>query len=423
MSSASSLTALSLSFALLAGSACAAHADLSASALADSASPSAVSDHASSALPVAADKGGAGILGKPPAPTATPSGGGGGFTSRIAFAKLITTGSGKTATSSLQVVVAWPDGSGQVQVTSTGSNKPMSWSQSGWMAIEDNSSASIRILNVPTGNPASASQVASFPRPTGATGGFWSAQRDALGAVLPASQQRLAFREGIAAANQIVARRHDGSDPVVVASATTTCIPAQTPGCSGSRFDHYLFGWLPSDAATGTIGVMYARREIAYSGGVQTSDTVTYRVATLSSTAWPAATVVADAPVLFGGAPVTALNLTISRDGTLVAYDEDFDAANEPYQHVAPLEYNPVAGTTTLRSDQASNRADTTGTPTVIHYPAGFSPDNSQLVLRGIKDPVTDFQPSVFVSGATTSSPVVEVDGTTRQTEAPIWGP
>jgi WD40 repeat protein len=73
MSSASSLTALSLSFALLAGSACAAHADLSASALADSASPSAVSDVETSALPVAPQSDAAGVLGKSASPTATPS--------------------------------------------------------------------------------------------------------------------------------------------------------------------------------------------------------------------------------------------------------------------------------------------------------------------------------------------------------------
>jgi len=72
MSSASSLTALSLSFALLAGTACAAHADLSASALADSASPSVVSDNESSPLPLDQQSGAAGVLGKSPAPTATP---------------------------------------------------------------------------------------------------------------------------------------------------------------------------------------------------------------------------------------------------------------------------------------------------------------------------------------------------------------
>jgi len=73
MSSASSLTALSLSFALLAGSACAAHADLSGSALADSASPSVVSDVETGALPVAPQSDAAGLLANNPPPTATPA--------------------------------------------------------------------------------------------------------------------------------------------------------------------------------------------------------------------------------------------------------------------------------------------------------------------------------------------------------------
>ena len=73
MTSTASLTALTLSLTLLAGSACAAHADLSASALADSASPSAVSDNETSALPLAAQSGAAGAVGKNASPTATPA--------------------------------------------------------------------------------------------------------------------------------------------------------------------------------------------------------------------------------------------------------------------------------------------------------------------------------------------------------------
>lgn len=370
---------------------------------------------------------GAGIAAKPPSqPTATATpGGGGSFTSRIAFAKLVTTGSGKNRTSSLQVIAAWPNGSGAVQVTNSGSNRPLSWSQDGWMAIEDSTSGLgfIRIRNVPTGNPAASSEVASFPMPTGARGGLWSAHRNALGAVLPATQQRLAFREGAVGNNAIVARRHDGSDPVTVASFASTCMPTQIPGCSGSRFETDLFGWLPTDSAAGTIRVLYGLREYTYVGGVQTGDTVTYRVATLGTTSWPATSVTGDAALLFGGAPVSALNLVPSRDGTRAAYDENHAAPNETYLHVAPLEYNPATGTTTLRSDLAVNVANTSGTTTVIHYAGGFSPDNSQLVLAGIKNSLTDVAASVFVSGATTSDAVTEVDGGTAQADAPIWGP
>lgn len=367
---------------------------------------------------------GAGIAAKPPSqPTATATpGGGGSFTSRIAFAKPVTTGSGKNKTTSLQVIAAWPDGSGAVQVTSSGSNRPLSWSQDGWMAINDSSSGLIRIRNVPTGNPAASTEVVSFPIPTGARGGFWSAHRDALGAVQPAAQQRLAFREGVVGSNAIVARRHDGSDPVTVASFPSTCMPAQNPGCSGSRFDTYLFGWLPTDSVAGTIRVLYALREYTYAGGVQTGDSVTYRVATLDTTSWPATSVTDDAALLFGGAPVSALNLVASRDGTRAAYDEDLNAPNETYLHVAPLEYSPATGTTTLRSDLAVNRADTSGTPAVVHFAGGFSPDSSQLVLQGLTS-VNDLAPSVFVSSAATSGPVVEVDGGTAQADAPIWGP
>lgn len=367
---------------------------------------------------------GGGVLARPPKPpTATPPPGG-GFTSRIAFAKLVTTGSGKNKTSAMQVFVAWPDGSNPVQVTTSGSNRPRSWSQDGWMSVEDRGAGLVRILNVPPGNPGLATQVASFAWPPGARGARWSAQLDSLGAVRPASQQRLAFREGPAGSSAIVLRRHDGSDPITVTGHTTTCMPSQNPGCSGSRYDHYLFGWLPSDLAAGTIRLLYALREHVYVDGLETADLVSYRVTTLDSTSWPAVSVAGDAPLLFGGPAVTALSLGVSRDGTRAVYDKNLGSPNEPYLHVAPLEYNAATGATTLRSDLAVHRAETGGTNIVVFSAGEFSPDNSQLVLNGITDPETSVYESVYVTSAATSGPIVEVDGSGNVTaDSPIWGP
>lgn len=76
---------------------------------------------------------------------------------------------------------------------------------------------------------------------------------------------------------------------------------------------------MPADDSAQTIRVLYALQERVYVGGVETANTVTYRVARLSTASWPAVTVVADEPVASGGPAVTALNLTASRDGSRVA--------------------------------------------------------------------------------------------------------
>lgn len=367
------------------------------------------------------------IAAKPPSqPTATP----GGPASRIAFSQQVVQGKGQSQTTSLQVFVTAPDGSGRVQVTSAGAgdNEPMSWSADGWMAVEhrDTTGAEfVRILNVPAANPGGATEVLRFGKPAGALGGLWSGHKDGAGGVLPATQQLLAFAEGTSLQRNIVARRYDGGNPFAVTNYVTTCNPSQSPGCSGSRFVTYLFGWLPGDAAAQTIRVLYGLREWVYVDGAQTADVVSYRVARLGTASWPAVTVQSDDLLAFGGPAVTALNLTVSRDGSRAVYDENFDGANEPYLHMAPLEYNPATGITTLRSDLTVTRADTTGSNYTIYGAGGFSPDNSQLVLYGFDLAGNGGAGawSVFVAGASTAGVPVQVDGSDRQARRPIWGP
>lgn len=359
---------------------------------------------------------------RPPSATPAPPP---GATSRIAYARLVTTGSGKTKTTDLQVTVAWPDGSGIVQVTNSGTNRPRSWSADGWMVVEDSRAGLIRILNVPTNNPAAVTQVTSFPQPA-VGGGLWSAQTDGSGSVLPAAQQLLAFAEGSTAQRNIVVRRYDGSSPTAITNYTTTCAPSQNPGCSGSRYVTYLLGWLPSDSAAQTIRLLYGFREFTYVDGALTGETVALRVATLGTASWPNVTLAGDAPLLFGGPTITALNFTVSRDGTMAAYANNHNTPSETVLHVAPLEYNPGTGTTTLRSDLAADRADTTGTNYRVYYAGGFSPDNSQMVMTGAD--LSEFQGagsySVFVSSVAANGPLVEVDGSTsRQEDSAIWGP
>jgi hypothetical protein len=261
--------------------------------------------------------------------------------------------------------------------------------------------------------------VANFPEPPNSNYGLWSKHSDANGDVLPAAQQLIAFRQDVSGTDNIVARRYDGSGPISVTNLASTCSPSQNPRCSGSRYRTYLLGWLPTDNSAQTIRVLYALREWTYVNGTETNDSVTHRVTTLDTSSWPSATVANDDPLAFAGDPVTALNLVVSRDGTLASYDENFEEPSNNYVHVAPLEYDPVTGTTTLRSDIAEIRGDANGTGHTVHYAGDFSPDNSQLVMTGVANNMQ----SVFVADATVSGPPAEVDGNDQQADSPIWGP
>jgi hypothetical protein len=355
---------------------------------------------------------------KPPKqPTATP--GPSGATSRIAFNKLVTQGKGRNATSHLQVIVADPDGSNDVQITDTGSNAPLSWSHDGWLLIENE--GVYRILDVPDSNPGSATEVLNFTLPANSGVGLWSSH-DAGAGILPSSQQLLAG--GVApvpGTSQVAVWRHDGTNPTIVTNHTSTCIPDTGNPCSGSRFEAYLRGWLPSDTANDTIRILYQLREYQYAAGVEVDDTLTYRTVTLDASSWPSVAVAGDESVAFSGAVVTARNATVSRDGAWIAYDQNLDAPNEPYLHVAPLDYDSATGITTLRSDLATTTADISGLGSgfAVYLAGGFSPDNSQVVVQGLADSMH----SVFVADADGSGPTLEVDGTDKQAGSAIWGP
>ena len=349
------------------------------------------------------------------------NGGGGNITTRIAFRQLVESGKGRNKVRELHVIAAGPDGGDPVQVTATGTgdHTPLAWSDDGWMATANE--GTIRILDVPTSDPSSATEITNFSAIAG-TGAWakWSAHADSSGNVLPASQQFLAFQQANGGTSNIVAVRHDGSGLLNVTNHSSTCIPSTNPGCSGNRYNTSLFGWLPTDASAQTLRVLYGLRTRTYAGGALTGESMTYRVAELDASTWPAPTLAGDDLLLFGGASVTASNLTVSRDGTMAAYDENLGAPTENHLNVAPIEYNAATGTTTLRSDLAGIRADASGTNYTVSYAGGFSPDKAQIVIRGWN---SSAQFDVYVADATANGAPTEVDNSDEQSDSPIWGP
>lgn len=181
-----------------------------------------------------------------------------------------------------------------------------------------------------------------------------------------------------------------------------------------------------TDSAADTISILYALTERTYVDGVETGKSTSCRVATLDASAWPATSVVADARAAFVGAPATASELTVSRDGTLVAYK---NAGADPYLTVALLECDAQTVAVTWRTDLAHPVADVTplGYGWAVDRAGGFSPDNSQLVIDGLANTAAGLdnpRPSVLLADATSDAPPVDVDGDTdRQAGSSIWSP